>query len=112
MSESDSAALAAARTEGALEALRDLIERLERENRKLERERDDLDSELDDARDEIRQLERGNEDSVIADPAQRDALAHARSFLEFANRTANPDAYTRIMNERAIEALSDLLGDR
>lgn len=96
-------------TESATEFLERENARLREELKDVEGERDELEAERDDAKQELARYER---EQSKWDNAHRDnhaALTHARAQLQ---TLVAPDPFTEIMNTRAIDALTELLGDR
>lgn len=85
------------------------IERLRAELRRVEGELGEVTEERDRLQQEVNQYEVDMETRVDIDRGQRAALAHGRAVIESAEAS---DSFTRTMNERAVDAISELLGDR
>lgn len=81
---------------------------MKRRVRDLEDEYSELETERDQLAQEITQYEVDSEKWIKADGDKRLAIEHARRLLI---ALPSPDAFSETMSQRAIEVLSDLLGD-
>lgn len=93
-----------------VEGLELVVERLRADLRRAEEEIDEVTEERDRLSRENSQYEVDMERRVELTRAQHAALDHGRAVLE--SVADNGDSFARTMNERAIDALCELLGDR
>lgn len=97
---------AAAATNAPVEAE---VGRLKLENKRLADDLGDVTDERDNLQREVNQLEMDLERRVVVSGLQRESLKWARDALE----SSDPgDAFARTMIDRAIDTLSELVGDR
>lgn len=93
----------------APEDLRAQVERLERELADMQKDLDDETEEADRLLDEVKRLEVASEGAEVINSRQRYALAHARTVLD---ALKSESAFEETMNVRAVDAITELLGDR
>lgn len=89
--------------------LRAEVERLKEENEELRDDLDDVNQERDQLESEIEEHDRNAIRRENIDDRQRAALAHGRAVLELVDVDSS---WARTMNERAVDAITELLGDR
>lgn len=89
--------------------LRAEVERLKEENEELRDDLDDVNQERDQLESEIEEHDRDAIRRENIDDRQRAALAHGRAVLELVDVDSS---WARVMNERAVDAITELLGDR
>lgn len=87
-----------------LEQLRAAVKTLTRENKRLSRELTEMEDRAEVAENECDEL---REVAELVEGTRADALAHARTVLQGLDVA---DSFTRTMNERAADAITELIG--